>query len=284
MGIIDFHVHLGRRKHLTPHMIEYLSDTLAPGALDFMDSLSPQELATFFRSQEIDYAVILSEYSPEVTGIIPSEFTADFCREVPELIAFGSIDLDSSISAGHQVEHSVTQLGCKGLKLLPSYGHYYPNDERVLSGYEVAQDLGIPVMFHTGTSLFPKTRIRYANPLLLDDIAEDFPKLPIVMCHGGRPFWYKEAAWLLTRHKNLYIDVSGIPPKQLPVVFPKIDNMFERFVFGSDWPTEVTSIAGQADKIRALPLKPRTIAAILRDNAARLLSLETLQRNEQLKI
>ncbi|MDQ1240118.1 MAG: uncharacterized protein QG577_2304 [Thermodesulfobacteriota bacterium] len=273
MGIIDFHVHLGRREHLTPHMIQYLEDTLGPHGLDFMDILSPRAFGDFLKNQGIDHAVILSEYSPRVTGTIPSEFTGDFCRDVPELIAFGSIDLESSVSAGEQVEHCVRDLGCKGLKLLPSYGHYYPNDERLLSGYEAAQDLGIPIMFHTGTSLFPKTRIRYANPLLLDDIADDFPNLSIVMCHGGRPFWYREAAWLLSRHKNLHIDISGIPPKQLPSVFPKIDNFFERFVFGSDWPTEVASISDQADKIRALPMKPRTISALLRDNAARLLGL-----------
>jgi len=274
MGIIDFHIHLGRREHLTRHMIDYLSQRLAPHALDFMDTLSPQAFFEYLKSQGVDYAVVLSEYSPRVTGIIPSEFTANFCRDFPGLIPFGSIDLDSSTPAGDQVQRCVEELGCKGLKLLPSYGHYYPNDERLLSGYEAAQYYGIPVMFHTGTSLFPYTRIRYAHPLLLDDIAEDFPMLPIVACHAGRPFWYKESQWLLTRHKNLYIDISGIPPQQLLSAIPKLERYADRFVFGSDWPTEVVSIADQVQKIRNLPLKETTLSALLWDNAARLLGLD----------
>ncbi len=274
MGVIDFHIHLGRREHLTRHMTEYLSQALAPHALDFMDALSPQEFSKYLKDQGVDYAVILSEYSPRVTGIIPSEFTASFCMDIHGLIPFGSIDVESSTPAGDQVQRLVEQLGCKGIKLLPSYGHYYPNDERLLSGYEAAQYYGVPVMFHTGTSLFPYTRIRYAHPLLLDDIAEDFPMLPIVACHAGRPFWYKESQWLLTRHKNLYIDISGIPPQQLLSAIPKFERYSERFVFGSDWPTEVVSIADQVQKIRNLPLKEATLSALLRDNAARLLGLD----------
>jgi len=274
MGIIDFHIHLGRREHLTKHMIEYLQKTLSPNALDFMDTLSACEFSRYLETQGVDYGVILSEYSPLVTGIISNEFTAGFCKDYARLIAFGSIDLESNVPAGEQVERCVEELGCKGLKLLPSYGHYYPNDERLLSGYEAAQHYGIPVMFHTGTSLFPYTRIRYANPLLLDDIAEEFPRLPIVACHGGRPFWYKEAQWLLNRHKNLFVDISGIPPKQLLTAFPKLERYAERFVFGSDWPTEVVSIADQVQKISLLSLKEATLYAVLRSNAARLLGLD----------
>lgn len=274
MGVIDFHIHLGRREHLTNHMIRYLQETLGPKSLDFMDTLSPREFSQYLDTQGVDYGVILSEYSPLVTGIIPSEFTATFCKDSHRLIAFGSLDLQSPVPAGEQVQRCVEELGCKGLKLLPSYGHYYPNDERLLSGYEAAQHFGIPVMFHTGTSLFPHTRIRYADPLLLDDIAEDFPQLAIIACHGGRPFWYKETQWLLSRHKNLFVDVSGIPPKQLLTAFPKFERYAERFVFGSDWPTEVVSIADQVQKIKNLPLKEATISALLRDNAARLLGLD----------
>ncbi len=274
MGIIDFHIHLGRREHLTQHMIDYLEETLGSGSLDFMDTLSAREFSNYLENQGVDYGIILSEYSPRVTGIIPCDFVAEFCNSSPRLIAFGSIDLESSVPAGEQVQRCVEELGCKGLKLLPSYGYYYPNDERLLSGYEAAQYYGIPVMFHTGTSLFPHTRIRYADPLLLDDVADDFPLLPIVVCHGGRPFWYKEAQWLLNRHKNLFVDISGIPPKQLLTAFPKLERYAERFVFGSDWPTEVVSIADQVQKIRNLPLKESTLSKILRDNAARLLGID----------
>ena len=128
-------------------------------------------------------------------------------------------------------------------------------------------------MFHTGTSLFPGTRIKYADPLLIDDVAEDFPDLKIVMSHGGRPFWYKEAEWMLARHKNVFIDISGIPPKQLPTVFPKLQKFPDRFLFGSDWPN-VQSIAKQVSMILELPFSETTIEGILYDNAVRLLELD----------
>jgi predicted TIM-barrel fold metal-dependent hydrolase len=220
-------------------------------------------------------AVVLAEYAPNVTGVIPSEFTAEFCSATDRLIPFGSVDLNSDVDAGTQAEHCIKELGCRGLKLLPPSQYFYPDDPRILPAYEVSQHLGVPVMFHTGTSLWPGTRIRYGDPLLLDDIANDFPELKIIMCHGGRPFWYQEAEWMLRRHQNICIDVSGIPPKQLPQAFPKMEKFPDRFLFGSDWPN-VVSVGDQVRQIRELDLDPRTTEALLWENAARLLGLDGL--------
>jgi len=272
LKVLDIHVHVGRREHLTARFIEYYSRTQDAARLELLDALTPAVFSDFLAAEQVDKAVILSEYSPHVTGVTPSEFTADFCNGSDRLIPFGSIDLDSKVNAADQTEHAVKELGCRGLKLLPSYGRYYPDDPRIMPAYEAARDLDIPIMFHTGTSVFPGTRIRYANPLLLDDIADEFTDLQIVMCHGGRPFWYKEAEWMLRRHGNVHIDISGIPPKQLPKIFTKMEQFQERFVFGSDWPN-VISIAEQVRQIQALPLKEATVRAILWDNAARLLGI-----------
>jgi predicted TIM-barrel fold metal-dependent hydrolase len=189
------------------------------------------------------------------------------------LIPFGAVDFDSSTDCGIQVERFVKDLGCRGLKLLPSYAHFFPNDAKMLPAYEAARDLGIPVMFHTGTSLFPGTRVRYADPLLLDDIADEFPDLSIIMSHGGRPFWYKEAEWMLGRHNNVHIDISGIPPHQLLTSFPKMDKFPDRFLFGSDWPN-LPSVADQVRKILELPLKKTTVEGLLWGNGARMLGLD----------
>lgn len=272
MKVLDFHIHMGRREHLTPRFINYYKDVLSPDVMELMDNITPQAFNDYLKSEGVEMGVVLSEYSPLATGVIPSEFTARYCNGASRLIPFGSIDLDSATDAGLQTHRCVRDLGCRGLKLLPSYGRYYPNDPRILPAYEAAQGLGIPVMFHTGTSLFPGTRVRYANPLLLDDVAEEFPDLEIIMCHGGRPFWYKEAAWMLMRHQNTYIDITGIPPKQLPHVFPKLERFADRFIFGSDWPN-IPSIADQARRIWELPLRPATLEAILWGNGARLLQL-----------
>lgn len=272
MPVLDFHVHVGRREHMTPRFAAYFESVLSPGVVELLDGLTPKDFLSYLDHESVDYVVLLAEYSPRVTGIVPNEFVAQFCSGTDRLIQFGSLNLDGPVEPGAQVEHCVKGLGCRGLKLLPSYGHYSPNDPRLAPAYEVARDLCIPVMFHTGTSLFPGTRVRFAHPLLLDDVAEDFPDLIIVMSHAGRPFWYKEAEWMLHRHPNVYIDLSGIPPKQVPHVLPKLERFPDRFVFGSDWPN-IQSIGAQVRRFMELPLKSGTIQAILWDNAARLLRM-----------
>ncbi|MEI6133954.1 MAG: amidohydrolase family protein [Desulfomonile sp.] len=273
MHAIDFHIHVGKREHLNPAFLDYFIGQYGITALEAMDALSPESFSAFLDSQGVCKAVLLSEYSPEVTGIVPVEFTVKFAGDSGKLIPFGSININSDVDTGAQAEHALATLGCRGLKLLPSYGFYYPYDRRLYGAYETASRLGAVAMFHTGTSLFPRTRIRYANPLLLDDVANDFPNLKIVMSHGGRPFWYAEAEWLLRRHSNMFIDISGVPPLQLPRNFPKLERLYDRFVFGSDWPN-IISIKDQIDQVTRLAYKAEIIEAILYRNAAGLLNID----------
>lgn len=272
MPVLDFHIHVARTHQLTPSLIEHFKADVGEEALNLLDKITPEDLAGFFRNQEVDCAVALAEYTPKTTGIVPNEFVAEFCGQTDRFIAFCSIDLESRIEPAVQAEHAIKGLGCRGIKLLPSYAYFYPDDPRMLPVYEVASSLGVPVMFHTGTSLFPGSRIRYAHPLLLDDVAQDFPHLPIVMCHAGRPFWYAESEWMLRRHSNTYIDISGIPPKHIPTIFPKLEKLADRFIFGSDWPN-IPSIRDQVQTIRELPLRSEVIDAILWGNGARLLNM-----------
>lgn len=273
MRVLDIHIHIGRREHLTPRFISYFEETFGPDLLLLMDTFTPEAFDRFLGGEGVERGVILSEYSPQATGVVPSEFVAEVARQTDRLIPFGSIDLRSPVDTGIQTERCVKELGCRGLKLLPPYGHFYPADPGLFPAYEVARELDIPVMFHTGTSLFPGTRVRFADPLLLDDVAEEFPELAIVMSHGGRPFWYKQAEWMLARHKRVYIDISGIPPKQLLTAFPKLEKFPDRFLFGSDWPN-IASIADQVRRVQQLSLRTATLSAILWDNAARLLKID----------
>ncbi|MBM4326436.1 MAG: amidohydrolase [Deltaproteobacteria bacterium] len=274
MKVLDIHIHVGRREHLTPSLISFLEEEMGPATVELAQQLTPDALVDLLDAHGVRLGVILAEYSPRTTGVIPNEFVSEFCRQTDRIIPFASIDLESDAPPADQTEKAVKQLGCKGIKLLPSYTRLYPDDPRLLPAYEVAQGLGIPIMFHTGTSVFPGSRIRYANPLLLDDIAEDFPRLNLVMCHGGRPFWYKEAEWMLRRHKNMHIDISGIPLRKLPELFPKVEAFRDRYIFGSDWPTR-PNIADYVGEVTRFPYTAETIQAILWDNGARLLGLES---------
>ncbi|MFH0824954.1 MAG: amidohydrolase family protein [Pseudomonadota bacterium] len=251
-------------------MLSYLAEQIGAEFAAALDTVTPEGLLAHMDSQGVEKAVLLAEYSPKTTGVIPNEFTSGFCSESERLIPFGSVDVDSRVPTDEQVEVCVTQMGCKGIKLVPSYIGRFPDDPCLQPVYATARDLGVPVMFHTGTSLFPGSRIRYADPLLLDGIADEFSDLVIIMCHAGRPFWYREAEWMLNRHKNMMVDISGIPPKQIPIVLPKMDKFRDRFIFGSDWPLS-PPVAQLVKQVTELPLSPSTIEAVLWENGARLL-------------
>ncbi len=273
MRVIDFHVHVGTKHHWTTWVMSYFAQANLYYTRNFSEEITTPGVLDYLQGQNVDKAVIFAEYAPKTTGVVTNEFVSDFCKGTDRLIPFGAVCLYEGPEPASQAEQCVKELGCRGLKFLPTYAHFYPDDTRLLPVYEVAQDLGIPVVFHTGTSIFQGSRIRYGNPLLLDEIAEDFPLLKIVMSHGGRPFWYKEAEWMLRRHKNTYIDVAGIPPRHLPSIFPHMEELADRFLFGTDWPG-IPSISKQVEQILELPLKAEFIDALFWSNAARILGLD----------
>ncbi|MEE9592319.1 MAG: amidohydrolase family protein, partial [Thermoplasmata archaeon] len=136
--------------------------------------------------------------------------------------------------------------------------------------YSMAQDAGIPVTVHTGTSIFPGARSRLGDPLALDDVAVDFPKLKLIMAHGGRPLWMNEAFFLLRRHENVYLDISSIPPKQLLDYFPRLEMVAHKTLFGSDWPGPmVPGIRANLDDVLALPLSEEAKRNIVEGTARR---------------
>jgi uncharacterized protein len=138
--------------------------------------------------------------------------------------------------------------------------------------YRTAERIGMPVTIHTGTSIFPGARSKFGDPMALDDVAQDFPDLTILMAHGGRPLWCDTAFYLLRRHPKMYLDISSIPPRRLLEWFPRLEEIAAKVVFGSDWPGPgIPGIREELDGIRGLPLKESTLEQILSRNAAKLL-------------
>jgi predicted TIM-barrel fold metal-dependent hydrolase len=100
-------------------------------------------------------------------------------------------------------------------------------------------------------------------------VAVDFPKLKILLAHGGRPLWMDTAFFLVRRHPNVYLDISGIPPKNLVQYFPRLEEIAHKTLFGSDWPGPgVPDVKRNLDAFRDLPLKRQTIERILGGTAA----------------
>jgi len=272
MVVIDFHVHVAKHDMWQPWVHEYMRKVNPTIYENFDDFTTPKNVLRMLDNEGVDYAVLLAEIAPLTTGIVENKFIADFCHRTERLIPFASINPVTDTNPPETLARLVKDHGMKGLKLLPPYQHFYPNDTVVYGLYEKAQELEIPVVFHTGTSVFEKARLKYANPLYLDDVAVDFPELTIVQAHGGRGLWYDIAMFLAKRHKNVYIDISGLPPKNLLKYFPDLEKISNKVIFGSDWPG-IKSIKENVDTIKKLPLKEDTKRKILGENARKILRL-----------
>jgi predicted TIM-barrel fold metal-dependent hydrolase len=271
--IIDFHIHIGLKEHWHPWVNEHFKKVNPKLYENFDDIMTPGGLEVFLKSQEVDYAVILAENSPITTGVVSNEFVRDFCIGKDIFIPFASINPKTEEEPAKKLRKLIEDEGFKGLKLYPSYQQYYPNDELVYPLYEEAQNLNIPVLVHTGSSIFKGSRLKYANPLPLDDVAVDFPDLKIIMAHSGRGLWYKEAFFLSKLHKNLFMEISGLPPKKLTSYFPNLEENANKVIFGSDWPG-VASIKDNIEAVNALPLQNSTKNKILGRNASTLLGIK----------
>jgi predicted TIM-barrel fold metal-dependent hydrolase len=167
-------------------------------------------------------------------------------------------------------------MGFRGVKLYPTYQQFYANDSRLYPLYAKAQEKGIPVMIHTGSSIFRGSRLKYGDPLYMDDVAVDFPELILLMAHSGRGFWYNRAYFLAKLHANVYMEISGLPPQKLLNYFPELERVADKVIFGSDWPG-MPHIRRNIEAIRSLPLEEETKEKILGGNAARILGLDSSQ-------
>ncbi len=187
--IIDFHVHTAYYRSRTPAYMELLRQAWGD-RMDWMLETysSPQAFVGLMDEAGIDYAVILAELAPITSGIAANEDVAEFCSGSSRLIPFASIDPNTSERPADELAELVRNQGFKGLKLYPTYQHFYPNEAKIYPLYAKARELDIPVLLHIGSSIFAGSRLKYGDPLFLDDVAVDFPELKLVQAHSGRPF------------------------------------------------------------------------------------------------
>jgi predicted TIM-barrel fold metal-dependent hydrolase len=271
--IVDFHVHTVHYQTKT----QALDDLIQAAWGDRAEWLaatysSPRAFLGLMDEAGIDYAVILAELAPITTGVADNEYVAEFCSISDRLIPFASINPYTCTRPAEELENLVRNHGFRGLKLYPTYQYYYPNDAMMYPLYAKAQDLGIPVSLHIGSSIFAGSRLKYGDPIHLDDVAVDFPDLVLLQCHSGRPFWYDKSFSLARLHKNVYLEISGLPPKKLLEYFPELERIPHKVVYGSDWPG-VPTIKENIHAVGSLPMSEDSKRKILGENAARLLKL-----------
>jgi predicted TIM-barrel fold metal-dependent hydrolase len=272
--VIDFHVHLSEYESFGEDAFNFFSSAF-PSKEEYVEFCrihsDPQAYLRLMDENGVDYSVVLAEISPLSTGVAKNEMVEAFCQASPRLIPFCTINPYLHPNMGDMLEDLCLNHGFKGLKLLPSYNYFYPNDNFLYPLYAVAERLGIPVVFHTGSSIFRGTRIKYANPIFYDDVALDFPDMKIIMAHGGRGLWYNEAVIMSRLHKNIYIEVSGLPPQKLLEFFPDMGRFADKFIFGTDWPS--VNVKKNIEIIRNLNISQEAISKILGGNAKKILGL-----------
>ncbi len=270
---IDFHVHMGIYRHLHPWVAEWISQSHPDGYEEYMRRYNdPGAFEELLSVEGVDYACVLAELSHITTGVCTNEQVRDFCRGRSRLIPFCDVNPHLFTDLGDELRRKVENEGFRGAKLYPTYQHYYLNDPRIYPLYQAAQDLGIPVLIHTGSSVFKGSRLKYGDPLHLDDVAVDFPRLNLVMAHSGRGFWYDRAFFLSKLHAHVYMELSGLPPAKLMTYFPELARNTDKVIFGSDWPG-MPWIGRNMQAISELPLPAKGVENILGGNAVRLLHL-----------
>ena len=209
---------------------------------------------------------------------IPNEEIIDAAAQNPDVIVpFASVD-PARPDALDRVRQAAAA-GARGFKFHPNLQAFFPNDERAYPLYDAIAEAGVPALFHSGHSGIGTGvpggggfRLKYSNPMCLDDVAADFPELPIVLAHPSFP-WQDEAISVCLHKENVFIDLSGWSPKYFPPQLVQYANtqLKTKVLFGSDFPL-ITPDRWLADFEQA-PFKDDVRPLILKDNAARVLGL-----------
>ncbi len=240
---------------------------------------SAGELLKAMDAQGIARAALVNAANPEVIGITDAvnPWIARYVEgHRDRLVPVGGIHPRHSRDVAGDIRRLLDDYRLGAIKLHPPHMELSANAYRtdcpsLADIYRLAGEAGRPVLIHTGTSVFPGARNVYADPMACDDVAVDFPRTTLVLCHAGRPLWYDTAFFLVRRHPNILLDVSSIPPKNLLRVLPRISEAADRILWGTDWPSRgVKSMRGNVEDFLSLPLSDAVKRKILFDNAAAL--------------
>jgi uncharacterized protein len=279
---IDVHTHAevshaSGADGLTPELREAAASYFGEVALPTAD-----DVAAYYRERNLA-AVIFTVDAESVTGrrAVSNEEVAAAAAANPDvLIPFASIDPAKGKRAVDEARRLIRDHGVRGFKFHPNLQAFFPNDRHVYPLYKVIAEAGLPALFHTGHSGIGAglpggggIRLKYSNPMHVDDVAADFPELPIVLAHPSFP-WQDEAISVALHKQQVYIDLSGWSPKYFPTELVRYANTLlrDRVLFGSDYPM-ITPDRWLAD-FEQLDIRPEVRPLILKQNAARLLGLD----------
>jgi predicted TIM-barrel fold metal-dependent hydrolase len=280
MRVFDCHVHVQPWEQFNPAARAVMRGT-RPDLPRIERALAdPEELLRLMDEEGVERAALINYSAPDVMGLTETvnDWVAAFVRgHTDRLVAVGSVHPRFTRNAASDTARLVEKLGIRMLKLHPPHQVFFANgyrdgDRALGQIYETAERLGLPVMIHTGTSIFPGARNRYSDPMACDDVAVDFPKLMLILAHAGRPLYMPTAAFLARRHDNVHLDLSGIPPKKLLEYLPRLEDLAGKCLWGTDYPSPgIPSMRRNVEDFLALPLSDAIKERILWSNGAALI-------------
>jgi predicted TIM-barrel fold metal-dependent hydrolase len=241
--------------------------------------LSLPELAAHYRERKMLCVAFTVDQAGHDSGVTNEEI-ADLAREHTDaVIPFASVDPARGAEGVRLARRLIEEHDVKGFKFHPSSQGFYPNDRVAYPLYEVIAEHRLPALFHTGhTAVGARQpggggiRLKYSNPMYLDDVAVDFPDMPIIAAHPSFP-WQDEQISLALHKPQVYIDLSGWAPKYFAPQLIQYANTLlkDKVLFGTDFPALTTE--RWLKEFAALPIKDEVRPLILKENAARLLGL-----------
>jgi uncharacterized protein len=274
LAVTDAHMHVPRLSTVSPAWMKWAEDFGQDSPWrDVFDPDGvpvPARFAALLDAEGVGTALLFAEYSPRATGIQPVEDLLPLIAHDParfRLVANVNPDVhaDPAAEASRQLD-----LGAVAVKLHPVHGAFRPDHPALRAVYELCAERGVPVVTHTGGSIFPGSEPSAGDPGLMRQVVADFPAVTFVLAHGGRGQWYNEAAEMALNCDNVWLDLAGLPPRRLPDYYAAFDlaALARKWIFGTDWPG-VPGIARNARAIAALGLPADVLAGVLSANATR---------------
>lgn len=233
--IVDAHTHIWKYPGHVTEQFAREADLMRSEPVDM--NVEPDDHYAAMAS--VDRAIVFGMRAQYTGLVVPNDFVAEYVKRDPEkLIGFLSVDPNEEDPVA-EIDRCVQDLGMKGIKLGPIYQNFHPDDPRAHPIYQRAVELGLPIMFHQATTFPRKAPLKYANPLLLEEIALKYPALVMVIAHLGHP-WERETIVLIRKQPNLYSDISGLfyrpwqfyNSMRLAVEY----GVTHKLIFGSDYP------------------------------------------------
>ena len=243
---------------------------------------SADRIAEIYRERNMAAVLFTIDARTQMGGHLPNsidDLVAGAAKNNDVLIPFGSVDPRTGEDAIVEARRQVEELGVWGFKFHPSVQGFDPSDQAYYPLWAELEKLGKPAVFHTGQNGMGAglpggagIKLRYSNPLLLDDVAADHPQLTIIMAHPSVP-WQEEANSIATHKANVYIDLSGWSPRYFPESLVRLANnvLSKKVLFGTDFP--LITPEKWLTAFEQLPIKEEVRPLVMKNNALRVLGV-----------